>query len=64
MEPIVEDDNIRPPLHYRPNGPQQIITADTARQGPKGNRVLLILVTSMVAIGVAWVIIAVLPHLY
>jgi hypothetical protein len=58
MEPIVEDDNIRPPPHYRPNGPPQIVTADTARQGPKGNRVLIVLVVSLAAIAVAWAIVA------
>jgi hypothetical protein len=58
MEPIVEDDNIRPPPHYRPNGPPQIVTADTARQGPKGDRVLIVLVVSSAAIAVAWAIVA------
>jgi hypothetical protein len=52
----VEEDNIRPPPHYRPGGPQQVITADTARQGPSGARVLMMLVASMVAIGIAWAI--------
>ncbi|WP_158813552.1 hypothetical protein [Methylocapsa sp. S129] len=63
MQPIVEDDNIRPPPHYRPNGPPQVVTADTARQGPKGNRVLIILVASMIAAGLAWAILAMAPHL-
>jgi hypothetical protein len=64
MPPIIEEDNIQPPPHYRPNGPPQVVTADTARQGPKGNRVLVILVASLVAIGVAWAIFAMLPHLH
>lgn len=62
MERIVEDDNIRPPPHYRPDGPPQIVTADTARQGPKGRRVLTVLIVSMVAIAIAWAIVAWLVH--
>jgi hypothetical protein len=66
MEPItetvVEDDNIRPPPHYHENGPPQILTADTARQGPKGNRVLTMLVVGLVAIGVAWAVVAWFVH--
>ena len=50
----VEDDDIRPPPHYREGGPPQIVTADTARQGPKGSRVLVILVCSLIAIGIAF----------
>jgi hypothetical protein len=57
MERVVEGDNIRPPPHYRPDGPPQVITADTARQGPSGKRVLVVLVVSLVAIGVAWAIV-------
>ena len=53
----VEDDDIRPPPHYREGGPPQIVTADTARQGPKGSRVLVILVCSLIAIGVAFCIV-------
>ena len=56
-ERVVEDDNIRPPPHYRPDGPPQVITADTARQGPSGKRVLVVLVVSLVAIGLAWAIV-------
>jgi hypothetical protein len=52
----VEQDNITPPPHYREDGPPQVITADTARQAPKGRRGLVILIASLVAIGVAWVI--------
>jgi hypothetical protein len=57
MQPIVEDDNIRPPPHYRPDGPPQTVTADTARQGPTGYRVLVVLVCSLAALGVAWAIV-------
>jgi hypothetical protein len=50
----IEDDNIRPPPHYRENGPPQIITADTARQAPSGRRVLVMLLVSLFAVAVAW----------
>jgi hypothetical protein len=55
---VVEEDDIRPPPHYTPDGPQQVITKDTARQGPLGGRVLLVLAGSLVLIGVAWLAIA------
>ena len=54
MENTVEPDNIRPPPHYREDGPPQVVTSDTARQGPGGPRVLVILVCSLVAICVAF----------
>jgi hypothetical protein len=54
MEPFVEADNIRAPPHYRVDGRPQIVTSDTARQGPKGRRVLIVLIVSLVAVGVAW----------
>jgi hypothetical protein len=54
----VEPDNISPPPHYREGGPPQIITSDTARQGPKGWRGLSILVGGLVLIGIAWAIVA------
>jgi hypothetical protein len=63
MTNTVEDDNIRPPPHYREGGPQQIVTSDTARQGPKGRRVLVMLVCSLIAIGIAFAIVqAVFTH--
>ncbi len=46
---VVEPDNITPPPHYRDTEGPQIITSDTARQGPAGNRVLVVLVVSLVA---------------
>jgi hypothetical protein len=49
-----EDDHIRPPPHYRPDGPPQIITGDTARQAPSGRRVLVMLIASLFAVAVAW----------
>jgi hypothetical protein len=46
--PEIEEDNISPPPHYRDGGPPQVVTSDTARQGPLGNRVLAVLVLSLV----------------
>jgi hypothetical protein len=57
MANTVENDNIRPPPHYREGGPPQIVTSDTARQGPKGSRVLVMLVCSLIAIGVAFALV-------
>ena len=53
----VEEDNITPPPHYRPNGPQQVITSDTARQGPRGTRVLVVLVCGLAAVCVAFALV-------
>jgi hypothetical protein len=53
----IETDNVTPPPHYREAEPPEIITSDTARQGPKGRRGLAILIASLVAIGIAWAII-------
>jgi hypothetical protein len=50
----VEEDNIQPPPHYREGGPAQRITADTARQGPLGKRVLVVLICSLAALVIAW----------
>ena len=55
---VVEEDNISPPPHCRPDGPPQVVTSDTARQGPRGTRVFLVLAGSLVAAGVAWIVIA------
>jgi hypothetical protein len=49
----VELDNIQPPPHYHPETGPQVITSDTARQGPKGGRVYVVLVVSLIAIVVA-----------
>jgi hypothetical protein len=49
----VEEDNIRPPPHYDAAKGPQIITSDTARQGPMGRRVSVILVVSLVAVVIA-----------
>ena len=55
---VVEEDNIAPPPHYRPGGAPQVVTSDTARQGPRGTRVFLVLVGSLIAAGVAWIAVA------
>jgi hypothetical protein len=52
MSSEVEDDNITPPPHYHENGPPQVVTSDTARQGPLGSRVLMVLVLSLVCVAV------------
>jgi len=51
---IVEEDNIQPPPHYREGGPAQVVTSDTARQGPKGVPVLWVLIGGLIVVGVAW----------
>jgi hypothetical protein len=49
----VELDNIKPPPHYDPaNGPQ-VVTSDTARSGPMGRPVYLVLIVSLAAVIVA-----------
>ena len=53
--PEIEEDNIQPPPHYREGGPAQRITADTARQGPLGSRVLVVLVCSLIALAIVWI---------
>jgi hypothetical protein len=54
---LVEEDNIQPPPLYEENGPAQIVTSDTARQGPLGLPVLWVLVGGLLAIGVAFFIV-------
>jgi hypothetical protein len=51
----VEEDNIQPPPPYQEEGPPQIVTADTARQAPRGAPVLYVLIAALAAIGVAWI---------
>jgi hypothetical protein len=54
----VELDNIKtPPLYDAKKGPQ-IITSDTARQGPRGTRVYVVLVVSSIAVVVALFLVA------
>ena len=54
----IEEDDIHTPPPYKPDGPPQVVTADTARQGPRGRRVLVVLVVSLVAVGAAWALLA------
>jgi len=55
---VVEEDNIKPPPHYHEGGPPQVLTADTARQAPRGTPVLWVLLAALIAIGIAWVLVA------
>jgi hypothetical protein len=50
----VELDNIKPPPHYHDVEGPQIVTSDTARQGPLGSRVLAILLGGLVAVALAF----------
>jgi hypothetical protein len=54
---IVEEDNIRQPPLYSEDGPPQVVTADTARQGPLGTPVLWVLIGALVLAGVAWMVV-------
>lgn len=62
MSGEIEDDNIRPPPHCHEGGPPEVVTADTARQGPKGYRVLWVLLGSLALVAVAWLIVAPFGH--
>ena len=53
----VELDNIRPPPHYDDVAGPQIITSDTARQGPLGSPVLAVLVGGIVAVCIAFALV-------
>jgi hypothetical protein len=54
----VELDNIQSPSHYHPETGPQVITSDTARQGPKGRRVYIVMVVSLIAVVVALFLVA------
>jgi hypothetical protein len=53
----VELDNIEPPPHYHPETGPQVVTSDTARQGPLGSRVLVVLVCGVVAVCFAFALV-------
>jgi hypothetical protein len=53
----IELDNIRPPPHYDDVKGPQVITSDTARQGPRGSRVLTVLVVGLVAVCIAFALV-------
>jgi hypothetical protein len=58
----VELDNIKPPPHYEDVEGPQILTADTARQGPRGTRVLVVLICGLVAICIAFALVNFFSH--
>ncbi len=51
---IVEEDNITPPPMYE-EGKPQVVTADTARQGPRGTPVLWVLIVAIVLAAVGMI---------
>jgi hypothetical protein len=53
----VELDNIVPPPHYGDVKGPQIVTSDTARQGPLGSPVLAVLIGGLVAVCVAFALV-------
>jgi hypothetical protein len=53
----VELDNITPPPHYDDVKGPQIVTSDTARQGPLGSPVLVVLVAGLIAVCVAFALV-------
>ena len=54
MSNIIEEDNIRPP-EVSPDGEAVTLTTYSSRQGPKGKRVLVILVAALALAALAWV---------
>ena len=52
----VERDDIRP-ARKSISGEVDTLTSDTARQGPRGARVLIILIASLVMLAIAWAVI-------
>jgi hypothetical protein len=58
----VELDNIQSPPHYNPENGPQVITSDTARQGPKGRRVYVVLIASLIAVVIALFLVARFVH--
>jgi len=58
----VELDNIRPPPHYHPETGPQVVTSDTVRQGPKGSRVYVVLVVSLITVVIALFLVARFVH--
>ena len=56
---IVEENDSRPPARLPPGRPPPLVTHDTARQGPLGVPVLLLLAGSFGLIAVTWLLIAI-----
>jgi hypothetical protein len=54
---VVEEDDVRPPpLYDEEAGRPQVVTADTARQGPLGKPVLWVLIGAVVLCGVSFLV--------
>ena len=51
---VVEPDNVQPPPHYDPAKGPQVVTSDTARQGPLGKPVLWVLLAALVLVVVGF----------
>jgi hypothetical protein len=58
----VELDNIEPPPHYDAMKGPQIVTSDTARQGPLGSRVLMVLIGGIAAVCIAFALVYFFSH--
>ena len=56
MDKFVEDTNIQRPK-ISPDGRTETLTADTARQAPKGKRVMVVLVAGLVLVALAWIVV-------
>ena len=54
----IELDNIEAPPHYHPEQGPQIVTSDTARAGPLGQPVFIVLMISLAAIVVGFELVA------
>lgn len=48
MPDTIENDSMRKPPAYNPDKGAQVLTGDTARQGPAGKRGLTVMVTSTI----------------
>ncbi len=55
MSHIVERDNVQTPPPRHTDAHPAVVTGDTARQAPRGKRVLYVLATALVLIAVAFV---------
>ena len=60
MGKVIEEDDIHRPPPYSPELGPQILTPDTARQGPLGSRVLVVLAGSLLLTFAAGVSLALL----
>ncbi len=53
MTHVVERDNIQPPPRHSDAHPA-VVTSDSARQAPRGKRVLYVLLTALLLIAIAF----------